>query len=282
MAGTISADHLFRFDQHVGRPVVSDRRAVLQQPGWETLKLEWSSPSVAREVIPCTQFTHYNQAPTVTAPVSLAATENTPLTIADNVSVPVGNSSFEVAQHPLGRLLVRRKLAMAGTSPTQVGQWLARQRHRLQRQRFQQPRCLKWQSNAPSSRGRGQISQDVYFAQAGDYTVSLLAAYRNAYGGSNPIDVLIDGVKIGTITPNTAYYQPYQTDSFAVTAGTHTMTFAGETTGVTPDVLHRQRVDPIGQRQPDPCRRRRFDSSDPLTVTLSVITALSASAAPTG
>jgi hypothetical protein len=63
--------------------------------GGDSLKLEWSSPSVAREVIPCTQFTHYNQAPTNTLPAAADTIQNTSLTFSDYVSVPVEGSSFE-------------------------------------------------------------------------------------------------------------------------------------------------------------------------------------------
>ena len=135
---------------------------------------------------------------------------------------------------------------------------------------FNNPDALNG-NNAAFIQGQGTISQDVYFAEAGDYTISLLAAYRNAYGGGNPIDVLIDGVKIGTITPTTAYFQSYQTDSFSVEAGsTHTITFAGETTGVNWTSF----IDNVSIRSVNgnPIRVGDVDSSssDPLTVTLSV------------
>ena len=49
--------------------------------------------------------------------------------------------------------------------------------------------------------GSGEVSQDVTFAQAGEYSISLMAAYRDFCGGSNPIAVLIDGVQVDTIIP---------------------------------------------------------------------------------
>ena len=253
----------------------------------DSLKLEWSSPTIAREVIPCTQFTHSNQAPTVTTcPPPWAHTENQPLSIMDYVSVPVGNSSFE---DPSGRAYDYQyggsyggwnfddltwsssgRLAAAASHPTAA------------------PTITPMRSTAIGRRfvqGTGQISQDVYFAAAAEYTINFLATYRNAYGGANPIDILIDGVKIATITPNAAYYQPYQTASFTVTAGTHTVTFKGETNDGTdrtsfidnvsiqsvngnPSARRRRRFDQqraayrhaLGQpRQPQPKRHGRFD-----------------------
>ncbi len=101
--------------------------------------------------------------------------------------------------------------------------------------------------------------------------MNFLATYRNAYGGANPIDILIDGVKIATITPNTAYYQPYQTVSFAVTAGTHTVTFKGETNDGTDRTSFIDNVS-IQSVAGNPLRVGDVDSSgsEPLTVTLSV------------
>ena len=135
---------------------------------------------------------------------------------------------------------------------------------------FNNPDALNG-NNAAFIQGQGTISQSIYFAQGGDYTLSLLAAYRDGYNGSNPIAVLIDGVNVGTITPTSTYYQLYQTSSFTVTAGTHTITFAGETAGG-PD--RTSFIDNVSIRSVNgnPIRIGDVDStsSDPLTVTLSV------------
>ena len=240
--------------------------------GWESLELEWSSPSIAREVIPCTQFTHSNQAPTVTAPASLGATENQPLTIEDYVSVPVGNSSFE---DPSGRAYDYQyggsyggwnfdDLTWSSTgSPCSSG--IA-----SNGSIYNNPDAVDGYRTA-FVQGTGQISQDVDFAADGEYTINFLATYRDAYGGANPIDILIDGVKIATITPNATCYQPYQTVSFMVTAGTHTVTFKGETNDGTDRTSFIDDVS-IQSVNGNPLRVGDVDSTgnEPLTVTLSV------------
>ncbi|WP_435009937.1 hypothetical protein P12x_001155 [Tundrisphaera lichenicola] len=73
----------------------------------------------------------------------------------------------------------------------------------------------------------GSISQSVSGWSAGRCTISFLAAGRGNYGGFNDIRVLVDGVSVGTILPTGKTYQRYTTGSFAVTAGTHTITFQG-------------------------------------------------------
>ncbi len=240
--------------------------------GGENLKLEWSSPTVAREVIPCTQFTHGNQAPTITQPASLDATENEPLTITDYVSVPVGNNSFEFPSARMGDYQYGGSYGgwnfddltwSSSGSPCSSG--IA-----SNGSAYNNPDAVDGYRTA-FIQGTGQISQDVYFAQAGDYQINLVAAYRDGYGGSNPIDVLIDGNKVCTITPTGSYYQPYQTASFTVTAGTHTVTFRGETN----DGADRTSfVDDVSIRSVggNPIHVGDVDSSsgDPLTVTLSV------------
>ena len=72
--------------------------------------------------------------------------------------------------------------------------------------------------------------QDVNFAQAGNYTLSFQAAYSNWYWGAsptNPVLVQVDGQNVGVINPNSTDYKLYQTNSFAVTAGTHRISFTG-------------------------------------------------------
>ncbi len=240
--------------------------------GWENLKLEWSSPSVVREVIPSTQLTHYDQAPTVTQPVSVGATENEPLTISDYVSVPVEDSSFELPSGRYGDYLAGGSQGgwnftnwTLSSNNTPCSSGIA-----SNGSNYNNPDSVDGYRTA-YLQGTAEISQDVNFAEAGDYTVSFLAAYRNGYDGSNPIDVLIDGVKVATITPNTLYYQPYQTASFAVTAGTHAITFKGETNDGTDRTSFIDNVS-IRSASGNPLRVSDVDSSssDPLTVTLSI------------
>ena len=78
--------------------------------------------------------------------------------------------------------------------------------------------------------GNGTIWQDVYFSEAGNYIINFQAAYRDYFVGSSPtfpVMVQVDGITVGTITPNSTNYQGYSTDSFAVSAGTHTVSFIG-------------------------------------------------------
>ena len=79
---------------------------------------------------------------------------------------------------------------------------------------------------------QGTMWQDVDFAEAGSYTLSVQAAHSppGYYGGvlpSNPILVQVDGQSVGVIYPTSTDYQEYQTPSFAVTAGTHRISFTG-------------------------------------------------------
>jgi hypothetical protein len=74
---------------------------------------------------------------------------------------------------------------------------------------------------------RGSFSQEVYFP-AGTYTISFLAAQRAGQASSQTVEVLIDYIALkDTITPTATSYQSYTTDKFTVTAGLHTIAFAG-------------------------------------------------------
>ncbi len=78
--------------------------------------------------------------------------------------------------------------------------------------------------------GNGVISQDVYFAEAGSYVLSLQAACRTYYAGSsnvNPILLQVDGITVGTITPDGVEFKGYRTDAFTVSAGVHTVCLIG-------------------------------------------------------
>ncbi len=74
----------------------------------------------------------------------------------------------------------------------------------------------------------GSISQSVNFASTGSYQISFSAAQRANYGTSNEqVQVLVDGTVVSTITPASTNYSIYTTAAFNVTAGSHTITFAG-------------------------------------------------------
>ena len=74
----------------------------------------------------------------------------------------------------------------------------------------------------------GSISQTVNFAAAGSYVINVSAAQRANFGTSNEtVQVLVDGTVVSTITPAGTSYAIYMTASFNVTAGSHTITFAG-------------------------------------------------------
>jgi hypothetical protein len=78
--------------------------------------------------------------------------------------------------------------------------------------------------------GISNISQTVYLD--GTYNISFLAAQRNGVNTApQEIQVLLDGSPLGTATPNGIAYRAYQTPSFTVAAGTHTIELAGLTSG---------------------------------------------------
>jgi hypothetical protein len=72
----------------------------------------------------------------------------------------------------------------------------------------------------------GTMSQSVYL-NAGTYDISLQAAQRANPTNDQEIEVLVDGASVGTITPSTIAYEPYQTSNFTVKAGPHTIRFTG-------------------------------------------------------
>lgn len=73
---------------------------------------------------------------------------------------------------------------------------------------------------------QGVMTQSLSL-NAGDYTLSLYAAGRTGYG-ANPVSVLLDGVPVGSFTPQVNVYGQV-TINFAVeTSGTHTLQFAGQ------------------------------------------------------
>jgi hypothetical protein len=73
----------------------------------------------------------------------------------------------------------------------------------------------------------GSMSQSVYLA-AGTYTISLVAAQRYGQTKEQEVQVLVDGAAVGSFTPYSTSYAPYQTLTFPVTAaGMHTIRFTG-------------------------------------------------------
>jgi uncharacterized protein YabE (DUF348 family) len=76
--------------------------------------------------------------------------------------------------------------------------------------------------------GTGSMSQSVYL-DAGSYSLSFLAVQRAAGGNKHyqEIQVLVDGAQVGLVTPASSEYGYYQTSSFTVAAGPHTVKFVG-------------------------------------------------------
>jgi len=73
----------------------------------------------------------------------------------------------------------------------------------------------------------GSMSQSVYL-DAGFYNISFLAAQRNkSQTQYQSLDILVDGVLVGTATPASTGYGLCETTNFTVTAGMHTITFVG-------------------------------------------------------
>jgi hypothetical protein len=74
----------------------------------------------------------------------------------------------------------------------------------------------------------GSMSQSVNLS-AGTYSLSFLAAQRAgaAQAHNQQIQVLVDSAPVGQATPNSTSYGSYQTPTFTVTSGVHTVKFAG-------------------------------------------------------
>ena len=90
-------------------------------------------------------------------------------------------------------------------------------------------------ANAPAPQGEqvafiqgaGKVSQAVTFA-AGTYVLSFNAAQRANWGNAQTIQVLVDGDVVGEFKALAgATYATLTTNAFAVTAGSHTVTFEG-------------------------------------------------------
>ncbi len=73
----------------------------------------------------------------------------------------------------------------------------------------------------------GSFSQAVGFV-AGSYAITFDAAQRGTFQVSRQnLNVLVDGVVVGTFTPSGTSYQRFTTTVFNVTAGLHTIVFQG-------------------------------------------------------
>ena len=74
----------------------------------------------------------------------------------------------------------------------------------------------------------GSFSQVVAGMAAGTYEITFDAAQRGNFGTSQQdVQVLVDGMVVGTFTPAGTSYAPYTTAAFTVAAGSHTITFQG-------------------------------------------------------
>ena len=75
--------------------------------------------------------------------------------------------------------------------------------------------------------GDGSMSQTVYL-DAGTYQLSMLAAQNTTDQSSDEeITVLVDGAQYGTISPTGTQYASYQSTTFSVAAGPHTIELLG-------------------------------------------------------
>jgi hypothetical protein len=72
----------------------------------------------------------------------------------------------------------------------------------------------------------GSMTQTVALT-GGVYTLSFAAAQRATWSTSQTFEVLVDGQAVATVTPTGPTYATYTTGTFAVNAGSHTVTFVG-------------------------------------------------------
>jgi hypothetical protein len=76
--------------------------------------------------------------------------------------------------------------------------------------------------------GSGSMTESVNL-DAGTYTLSFLAAQRTGpyQAHYQELQVLVDGLSAGTVTPISSDYAAYESANFTVTAGTHSIEFLG-------------------------------------------------------
>jgi len=73
----------------------------------------------------------------------------------------------------------------------------------------------------------GSFSQTISGFTDGIYSFSFEAAQRGNFGDAQDFMVSLDGTSIGSFAPESFAYEAMTTDSVAVTAGSHTLTFTG-------------------------------------------------------
>ncbi len=73
----------------------------------------------------------------------------------------------------------------------------------------------------------GWLSEPLSFPVPGLYTLNVLAAQRQNVPSAQSIDVLVNGVEVGRITPSGTTYMSYSTPAFAEPAGTYSVEFLG-------------------------------------------------------
>ena len=90
--------------------------------------------------------------------------------------------------------------------------------------------------------GNSSISQTVTLP-AGSYTLSLDAAQRATPQSPQSLNVLVDGMVVGTIQASGTTYQT-ESVSFTVAAGQHTITFQGTETSDSTELIDARLLDP--------------------------------------
>ena len=73
----------------------------------------------------------------------------------------------------------------------------------------------------------GSFSQTISGFTDGIYSFSFEAAQRGNFGDAQEFMVSLDGTSLGSFAPESFTYEAMTTDSVAVTAGSHTLTFTG-------------------------------------------------------
>ncbi|WP_309120511.1 hypothetical protein [Paenibacillus sp.] len=75
----------------------------------------------------------------------------------------------------------------------------------------------------------GEFYQSATFA-AGTYRIAFQAAKRTSFGGTQSFDVYFDNTKVGSFAPTLGTFASHTTNSFAASAGSHTVKFVATTT----------------------------------------------------
>ena len=74
---------------------------------------------------------------------------------------------------------------------------------------------------------QGSITQTLSSVVAGTYHISFVAAMRANYGSTQSFKVLVDGNLVGSYSPNSPSYVSFVSNTFALAAGQHTISFQG-------------------------------------------------------